>query len=175
MNRYFLFLFSAIIIFVSSTTTFSQASQKRNILGILVDGVTVGPAIGIRGWFSNIGYSASIGSNWSLDELNTSGRLMVAFQKSGNKFFFIGRVGYLGFSDEVYNMSYNGSLVMVGLGLGYEWFLTASNAISFDAGYNLIGTTEYSIKYFMMGQYFQIDQKFEIPFWVGGSYTYYFN
>lgn len=172
--KFKLFISVFVVSLIITNIAYSQQIQKSNMFGVLLDGVSSGPGIGVRCWVSNFGYSASVGADWGFKDLNASGRIMYAFNADKNKFFVVGRVGYYEFSDDRsflgYSMSYKGSLLGVGLGLGYEWFINSNQAISIDGGYNFVGTTDYEMNF--MGT--KMKYKYEIPYWVGGSYTFYF-
>lgn len=160
--------------FFFSFTSHIEAQNARNLLGFEITALSGGPGLGIRGWLGNFGYGASGGVDWDFEDVNGSLRIMYSFLPTMNKFFILAKMGYYEFSEEQQlfgqTLSSSGALFSVGLGVGYEWFLTSKSAISIDGGYNFINEADYEISY---GSYSQ-KYKFSMPIWIGGSYTIYF-
>lgn len=173
MNKFLCFVFLSLII-GGNINSNAQLNKQENLMGAEISVLSGGPYLGIRAWLSNFGYSAGLGTDWEFNDFIAKGKLMYSFNKLSNRFFLILNIGYYGFNDENSasgnTTNVNGSLFMLGLGVGYEWFITQNSAISIDGGYNLIGDVDYDFT--INGKTYSAN--FSIPFWVGGSYTIYF-
>lgn len=167
-------LIKIVVIFFLFNNIVHSQTQGQKLLGVQLNGVTSGLNIGFRGWIYYVGYSVSGGMDWSFNDFNAEGKIMFSPNLKSNKYYIVVRAGYYNFNDSGsllnVNYSYSGELFTFGLGVGYEWFLNSHNSFSIDGGYNIKSKMNYNI--YINGVSFSMEYK--IPYWVGGSYTFYF-
>lgn len=167
-------LLAPILLFTESG--FTQPSMNKNTFGVQLD--LASPGLGVRSWMGPVGFGGIVGTNWGFTDFFGAGRVMLSMSQVGNRPYLVGRVGYR--SHDMEDTYFTGTLDLleVGIGLGYEWWISGSIAVSADAGYNFVGAAEYSYTtYYRVGnQTYSLDGKgeFTMPVFFGGSFSFYF-